>query len=133
MRVFADTSALFTLLDADDVNHPAAREWIGKYRGDPALTLITHNYVVVESVAVIQRRLGPEVVRALFEGILPLVDVMFIDEQLHRLATSAFLAAIRRRPSLVDWVSFEFMRQQGIQQAFAFDRDFRNQGFATVP
>lgn len=97
------------------------------------MTLITHNYVVVESVAVIQRRLGPEVVRALFEGILPLVEVVFIDEQLHRLATSAFLAAVRRRPSFVDWVSFELMRREGMRHAFAFDRDFERQGFKTVP
>jgi predicted nucleic acid-binding protein len=43
------------------------------------------------------------------------------------------LAAARRKVSLVDWVSFEVMRRTGIDVAFAFDDDFRAQGFRTVP
>jgi predicted nucleic acid-binding protein len=43
------------------------------------------------------------------------------------------LAAVRRDVSLVDWVSFEVMRRSGIGTAFAFDRDFRRHGFATIP
>jgi predicted nucleic acid-binding protein len=35
--------------------------------------------------------------------------------------------------SLVDWTSFELMRRQGIERAFALDADFDRQGFATVP
>jgi predicted nucleic acid-binding protein len=40
---------------------------------------------------------------------------------------------VRRRTSLVDWVSFEVMRRRGIETAFAFDRDFATAGFAVVP
>jgi len=96
-------------------------------------SLLTHNYVVVESASLIHRRLGPEALRILLEDILAPLPVVFVDEQLHRLGTSAFLAAVRRRPSLVDWVSFELMRREGIRRAFAFDRDFRAQGFETIP
>jgi len=52
---------------------------------------------------------------------------------LHRAATSAYLAATRRGPSLVDRVSFELMRHRGIMVVYAFDRDFRAAGFSTVP
>jgi predicted nucleic acid-binding protein len=40
---------------------------------------------------------------------------------------------LRRRVSLVDWVSFELMRRLRLEAAFAFDRNFAGQGFATVP
>jgi predicted nucleic acid-binding protein len=34
---------------------------------------------------------------------------------------------------LVDWVSFEVMRRERIESAFAFDADFDAQGFRTIP
>ncbi|HYT80307.1 MAG TPA: PIN domain-containing protein [Actinomycetota bacterium] len=132
MTTFVDTSALYALLGRDDVYHDAALGWLEGARGTME-SLLTHNYVVVESASLIHRRLGPEAVRILLEDILAPLPVVFVDEQLHRLATSAFLAAVRRRPSLVDWVSFELMRREGIRRAFAFDRDFHAQGFETIP
>ena len=79
------------------------------------------------------RRIGAEAVRALLEDLIPVLDVAFVDEPLHRVAASAFLAGARRGPSLVDWASLEFMRHRGIRLAFAFDRDFERAGFSTVP
>lgn len=132
MTTFVDTSALFALLDRDDRNHAAAASWfVGT---DPSTRdLLTHNYVVVESVALADRRLGVDAARALLEDLLPVLSLLFVDESLHRAATSAYLAATRRGPSLVDRVSFELMRHRGITQAFAFDRDFHTAGFSTVP
>lgn len=133
MTTFIDTSGLYALLDENDTNRPAALEWFSGPGQDPRQALVTHNYVVVESVSLVHRRLGTEASATLLLEVLPGMTVTYVDEELHYLATSAFLAALRRRASLVDWVSFEFMRQLGIQQAFAFDRDFRTQGFTTVP
>lgn len=48
-------------------------------------------------------------------------------------ATIAWRAAKRRRLSLVDCVSFALMRRDDIRAAFAFDRDFEEEGFAVVP
>ncbi len=39
----------------------------------------------------------------------------------------------RRDVSLVDRVSFEVMRRRRIDGAFAFDRDFADHGFTTIP
>ena len=39
------------------------------------------------------------------------------------------LASRKRSVSLVDCVSFAFMRRHAIKTAFAFDRHFLNQGF----
>lgn len=132
MTTFVDTSALYALLDRDDQNHPAAASWFGSADaagGD----LLTHNYIVVESAALSDRRLGGDAARALLEELLPLISVVFVEESLHRAATSAYLAATRRGPSLVDRVSFELMRHRAIGRAFAFDQDFRAAGFSTVP
>lgn len=61
------------------------------------------------------------------------MEIVWVDREMHAAAVSALLAAIRRRVSLVDWVSFEVMRRRGIETAFAFDRDFAVQGFGTIP
>ncbi|MDR7515128.1 MAG: VapC toxin family PIN domain ribonuclease, partial [Armatimonadota bacterium] len=69
----------------------------------------------------------------LLDEILPVVGFFWVDQALHQDAVIALLAAGRRDLSLVDWVSFEGMRQKGIQKAFAFDEDFQAQGFVVVP
>lgn len=127
--IFADTSALYALLDADDQAHARARAF---FETGP-MRLVTHNYVVVETASLVHKRLGPALVRALLEDLMPAVEMRWVDEELHRAALSAFMAAVRRRTSLVDWVSFEVMRREGIDRAFAFDRDFAVHGFAIVP
>ncbi len=127
-RVFVDTSALLAVLDADDRNHPRAKEaWARLLEEDaPA---VTTNYVLVETFALVQRRLGLEAVRVLAEDVLPVLAVLWVDEETHRRGLSALLTAGWRELSLVDCVSFEAMRQLGLETAFAFDRHFAEQGF----
>lgn len=127
--IFIDTSALFALLDRDDDAHRRARAFFEQ--GPPSL--LTHNYVVAETTALVHRRLGAVLGRTLLEDLMPVIAIRWVDEEIHRAATSAFLAAVRRRTSLVDWVSFEVMRRDGIEQAFTFDRDFVSTGFEIVP
>jgi len=133
VRTFVDTSALYALLDEDDDNHRAAAQWLSGPGADLAETLVTHAYVVVESAALVHRRLGHHAVRVLFDAFLPALSIVFVDETLHTRAVSAYLAAVRRRPSFVDWVSFQLMRDGDLDRAFAFDRDFATEGFAVVP
>jgi len=93
---------------------------------------VTTNYVLVETYALAQRRLGSAAVRVLTDDLLPVVDVEWIGRELHERAVSALIAASRRELSLVDAVSFEAMRQRGIDHAFAFDRHFEEAGFSLV-
>lgn len=131
MTVFVDTSALYALLDSDDAEHRRAAEAFPLLLDDDRL--VTHNYVVVETMALVQHRLHPRAVRALAQDLMPTLHVEWVTQDVHAAAEGALLAAVRRRPSLVDRVSFELMRRRGIDTAFAFDADFAGEGFRTVP
>lgn len=132
MSVFIDTSALFALLDADDSNHTKAaaawRELIVSRE-----SMITTSYVLVESCALVQNRLGFEAVRGFCDDLVPVLTVEFVTSDMHRLGTAALLAASKRGLSLVDCVSFEAMRELGIRSVFTFDRHFREYGFTVLP
>lgn len=126
MKVFVDTSALLALLDEDDEHH---REAAALMRHLIATSeLVTHNYVHVEVLALARRRLGAAAVARLTDGLLPALTTIWVDEPLHRAAVAAHRAA-GPTVSLVDRVSFEVMRREGIEQGFAFDADFEAQGF----
>ncbi len=132
MSVFVDTSGLYALLDQDDRFHGEARtawsDLLG--RGDP---LVTSNYVLVETFALVQRRLGMDAVRACADRLLPVVGTEWVGDEDHRTALAALLAAGRRDLSLVDCASFRVMRRERIREAFTFDTHFAEQGFETVP
>ncbi|GMU78387.1 MAG: hypothetical protein AMXMBFR46_11820 [Acidimicrobiia bacterium] len=133
MRTLVDTSALYALLDADDRNHRAAAEWFDELEAEPEDILVTHTYVVVETAALVQHRLGARAVRDLFDGLLPALDVTVVDAALHERAVAAYLAGLSRRVSFVDRVSFELVRSARLDRAFAFDHDFAREGIALVP
>jgi predicted nucleic acid-binding protein len=128
MSVFVDTSAFFALLDESDVRHrEAARIWAGLLEADAHL--VTHNYVIVETAALVQRRLGEKLLEPLFDGLFPLVGIVWVEEEIHRRALAVFRSMRMPGLSLVDCVSFEVIRQRGGEKAFAFDKHFGDQGF----
>jgi predicted nucleic acid-binding protein len=132
MTVFVDTSALIGLLDASEAKHAAcARVWEQCLRQDTRL--VTSSYVMVETYALAQRRLGLDAVRTLTADFLPLITVDWVDEFVHGAALASLLTANRRDLSLVDCVSFEIMRRRDITRALALDSDFRQQGFTLLP
>ena len=132
MSVFIDTAGLLAVLDADDRHHRlASRAW--RTLVETEEDLITTSYVLVESFALVQARLGLEALRVLDQDLLPVLRIVWIDEHRHRAAVTGLLTAGRRRLSLVDCASFETMRHLSVTRAFTFDRHFREQGFEQVP
>jgi predicted nucleic acid-binding protein len=129
MTVFVDTSALLALLDADEARHAEAVS-VWEQLAASGTRLVTTNYVVVETLAVAQNRLGLGAVRALVGDLLPAMDVFYLDADLHEAATSALVAAGRRSLSLVDCASFAVMRRERLHHAFAFDRHFAELGYS---
>jgi predicted nucleic acid-binding protein len=131
-NVFVDTSAFYAVLDQDDDHHrKAAGTWadiIGQNFG-----LVTSNYVLLETVALLQSRIGIEAVRVLQNDVVPIVRVEFVTPELHAIGVAALLAASKRRLSLVDCISFEIVRGLGLGDVFAFDPHFRTYGFRMLP
>jgi len=131
MAVLVDTSALYALLDADDDNHPRSAEtWRQLINSDEGI--VTTNCILVETLALIQNRLGLEAVREFQEDVVPVLSVEFITPEIHRSGIAALLTASRRGLSLVDCISFEVMRNLGIKSVFTFDAHFRQLGFTPV-
>ena len=128
MNVFVDTSAILAVLDAGDANHAQAKAMWEKTVSD-GTELVCHNYILVETSAVILRRLGLEAVRVFEQDIVPVLRLVWVTREVHESAASAHLLASRRTLSLVDCVSFEIMRRTGIRSAFAFDRHFTEYGY----
>lgn len=132
MTTFVDTSALIALLDGSETKHAAcARAWTKLLADDESL--VTSSYVLVETYALAQRRLGIDAVRTLTTDYVPLLAVDWIDETVHGAGLASLLTANRRELSLVDCVSFEIMRRRDISKAFTLDADFAKQGFNVTP
>lgn len=132
MRTFVDTSALIAILDADDARHGEASEIFRAIVR--SAELVTHNYVHVEALALIQARLGVDAARSLADDVLPLLTTFWVDESVHDAAVAAHHARGGTR-SLVDEVSLIVMRASGVDSAFAYDAEFEVSGFTrpTVP
>jgi predicted nucleic acid-binding protein len=132
MMIFIDTSALYALMDADDRNHERARDAWAQWLDQP-IQFLTSNYVVLESLALIQHRLGIQAARQFDEELMPVLRVHWIDAELHATALKMVLAIGQRDLSLVDCTNIELMRRLGHRTIFAFDRHYPEQGLTQVP
>lgn len=132
MTVFVDTSSLLAVLDAGDLKHSAAKAAWEELLGG-GTDLVTHNYILVETSALVLRRLGLEALRIFETDIVPVLHVIWVTPDLHEASVGAHLLAARRALSLVDCVSFEVMRRAGLRSAFAFDSHFSEFGYEPLP
>lgn len=132
MSVFLDTSALYALLVRTEDGHAGVVRAFRKVL-EERRALWTTSYVLVETIALLQHRLGLAPVRDFAEHVMPLLSVEWIAEALHRKGTERLLSEDRRRLSLVDCVSLEFMRAQGLRDVLALDAHFAEAGYRLLP
>lgn len=124
--IFVDTSAIFALASERDQRHGEARLLFAALLRTRR-RLITHSYVLSETMALLHRRLGRRVALAVAVEARRF-EIEWVDERLHGAAVAA-LADAASGVSLVDQVSFIVMREHAIAEAFAFDEDFEAAGF----
>jgi predicted nucleic acid-binding protein len=127
--VFADTSGLLALLNRTDENHARAARVFAALRARQA-ALVSTSFVLVETYALVGRRLGLDAVRSFRADFAPLIEVVWVDEALHEAGLDLLLQRRKRLLSLVDAVSFVAMRQRNVAEAFAFDPHFEQEGFS---
>jgi predicted nucleic acid-binding protein len=126
--IFLDTSAIFALADTNDLNHQPAVDLFGRAIA-AGESFLVHNYVLIESAALLQRRLS-------FDSALRLlrdaeeVEVHWVTSSDHLQAVSLLEERRRRQLSLVDCMSFVVMRERDTPRYLAFDADFAREGFA---
>jgi uncharacterized protein len=131
LTCFVDTSAVLALFDADDRHHKTARRAWERLLEEHA-PLVTTSYMIVEFIALLQKRFGVKSVRLFQEDFMPLFKVVWIDREIHDIGLTAVLYGDRQGYSLVDCTAFEVMKKLGIRRVFTFDRHFRDQGFEAV-
>ena len=129
--VFGDTSAFLALLNAVDEHHARAARAFAALRSREA-RIISTSYVLVETYALLGRRLGLEAAKSFRTDFAPLIELVWVDESLHNAGLDLLLARGTRSLSLVDAVSFVAMRQGKVADAFAFDAHFEAEGFSVV-
>ncbi len=125
-----DTSGLLCLHHRDEPFHNEARLFF-----DAAVTKLTHGYVLAEFVALAQARgLPRQAALSFVMGITdnPEIEVVWVDEDLHRSALAFLQARPDKNYSLCDAVSFVLMRARGITEALTTDSHFEQEGFVRL-
>ncbi len=125
--IFLDTSAIYALADAADPNHKRAKMFFHQaLQADE--DFLVHNYVLVESTALLQNRLGFNSARR-FVHESENFHIHWITHQDHQKGVDLWNKQGKRGLSLVDCVSFIVMRRNKVKRYLGFDPDFEREGF----
>jgi predicted nucleic acid-binding protein len=132
-RVFVDTSAYFALTDPRDSDHQEARRVMNRLT-DERWRLFTTNFILAETHALLlarlSRRIAARVLAALDQSeATTIVRVAARDERRARAIIEQY---DDKDFSLTDATSFAVMERLHVTQAFTFDQNFRQYGFAIV-
>lgn len=144
MPTLIDTTAVVALLDGRHPEHEFTRHMFA-YELDAADRLVVTNYVVLETVDVLRRRLGAEAVTTFLRELLPAFEVEWVRPSEHELAVERLIGALgtagperpsgtpgtagpERPPTLVDCSTFVIARRLGVERCLAVDERFEREG-----
>ncbi len=128
--IFLDTSGIFALADIDDAKHNEAVEMFD-YIQKTGRRILIHSYVIIESAALVQRRLGLQQALSFLEDVNNF-EIRWISDDLHAEAVHLLKNRAKTRLSLVDAVSFLVMKQENISDFLGFDKHFQDEGFKQI-
>jgi predicted nucleic acid-binding protein len=129
-RLFVDTSALLTLLDRSDPRHQVTKDAFADMILDD---LLTHGYVVAESIAVARRRFGVDGAKALIDDLLPVIELVPVDPAMHAAAQARYRAALPSGTSFVEQISLAVISRERVDAVFALDAGLGSPGVALIP
>ncbi|PKO05108.1 MAG: VapC toxin family PIN domain ribonuclease [Chloroflexi bacterium HGW-Chloroflexi-3] len=132
MSIFIDTSAFLAILNKEDHFHQIAkRTWEEVNLSEEYL--ICSNYVIIETISLLQKRFGIEALRIFENEVRPIIDIIWIDQTIHHAGMVVVLTTNQRKLSLVDCTSFEILRNIHVEKVFTLDSHFSEQGFNIIP
>jgi uncharacterized protein len=122
-----DTSGLLCYFDRRDPRHEEAGLLF-----DTSPALLTHSYILAEFIPLCHsRRLDSGEAIGFSLRLLGNrgIEVVWVDDDLHRAALSLLQARPDKDYSLCDAVSFVLMRARGLHDALTTDHHFEQEGF----
>jgi len=122
-----DTSGLLCYFDENKLRHQDAVTFF-----DLAPNKMTHSYVLAEFVPLCLVRGMNRLKTLMFLSDLtdnPLVEMVWVDEELHRGAQTYLQSRLDKQYSLCDAISFLLMQRYGIAEALTTDHHFEQAGF----
>jgi predicted nucleic acid-binding protein len=133
-RVFVDTSAWVAVSDKDESRHTEAAAYYRKLLVGPAL-LVTSLAVLAEAHILIRRRLGAQAASAFLKNANESARIEIIyPKPSHEAEAKAILSKYNDQDfSLADALSFVLMQENGVKEAFTYDRHFATAGFTKIP
>lgn len=133
MRCFVDTSAFAALYRERDDHHDEAKI-IWRRLNQISAVLYTTRDCIIETIILVRRREGFQ--KALICGNTlwesPILQILRAGNREDRLAWDIFQKFSDKALSFVDCLSFTFMKDLHISNAFTFDKDFEQVGFKPV-
>ena len=130
-RVLVDTSAIYALISTSDEFHSRASD-IYTNLLDSGDELYTTSYILVETSALVHRRLGFEPLRTFIQSIAGVFKIVWVDRLTHEEAWGRMVARDGTQLSFVDW-STVVVAEKTRSMVFAFDADFLREGLSVLP
>ena len=132
-QIFVDTSAYYALADDGERNHEAAIRIIHQFIREGA-ELLTTNYIIAETHALLLNRLGYSIaLQVITELYRSRTHIYHVKEAQERRAFEIIRTYSDKEYSLVDAISFATMELFHLKQAFTFDHHFSQFGFWLLP
>lgn len=132
MNVYLDTSALYAFICRTDQDHERIKQCIQKLLDDNA-AMFTSSYVLSETMCLVQHRLGISVLKEAVKILIPALEIIWINEDIHNRACSWLFEHPKQSTNIVDAASFLVAREFGADYCVALDSDFVKAGLKTMP
>lgn len=129
-RVLIDTSAFYALASSTDSFHQRATETYERLV-DWDQELWATSYVLVETIALVHRRLGYAVLKQLTDSLEGHLQIFWIEATVHSEAWKRLVENQGTGLGFVDWTTALVSTTLGAP-VFTFDRAFADSGFAVV-
>jgi len=124
-KVFIDTSAFYASLNRKDIHHQEALRLFER-AAQERWVLVTSNFVVAETHALILHRLGASAAREWLEKIPARVERATEEDE--RRAVQIIFSYPDKDFTLCDAISFVLMERLRIGKVMSFDRHFEQYG-----